>query len=261
METAMKKVLVGILIVLVVLGGVGWYVLSGAGDIIKAQIEKQGSSYLGVPVAVGKVELALGDGKLVISDFTVKNPKGYSDNNAFSFGSIVLDLGNISSEPYVVDQVAVNAASLLFEMDDKGKANLQVIKENLDQKLPESEAPPKTQEPGANPLVSVNDVSINETMLSLDFEKLPTGDLKLDEKAYSVTLPSFSAGAIGKPNGIPADQVGVAIARAMLDNALAQAKVEGKNRIKDKAKEKLDEKKDELLDKAKDKLKGLLGNG
>ena len=97
----------------------------------------------------------------------------------------------------------------------------------------------------------------------LDFEKLPTGDLKIEKKAYEITLPTFNAGSIGKPNGIPADQVGVAIANAMLDNIIKQAKAEAKNKLEEEAKrklkEKVDEEKDKLMEKAGNKLKDLFG--
>jgi hypothetical protein len=111
--------------------------------------------------------------------------------------------------------------------------------------------------------VIVENVTISNVRLKLDFEKLPIGDLNIETKAYEITLPTFSAGAIGKPNGIPADQVGAAIASAMLDNIISQAKAEVKKRLEEEAKRKLkdkvDEEKEKLLEKAGDKLKGLFG--
>ena len=76
-----------------------------------------------------------------------------------------------------------------------------------------------------------------------------------------MTLPTFNAGPIGQPNGIPADQVGVAVVNTMLDNVIAAAKSEAKKRLADEAKKKvkeeLDKQKGKLLEKANDKLKGL----
>ena len=76
-----------------------------------------------------------------------------------------------------------------------------------------------------------------------------------------MTLPTFNAGPIGKPNGMPADQVGVAVVNAMLDNVIAAAKSEAKKGLeaeaKKKVKEELDKQKEKLLEKAGDKLKGL----
>lgn len=259
----MKKVLgiIGLLILLIAGGAI--YFLSGAGDFIRAQIEQQGTKYLGTSVSVAAVDLALTEGRLTINDLDVENPGGFSNADAFSFESVTLDLGNVVDEPYVVEKVIVNAPEILYEFDTSGQGNLIALKNNLMANLPKSEnkaAPESTDK--ANPLVMVKTVTVSNVRLKLNFENLPTGDLKIDTKAYEITLPTFNAGPIGQPNGIPADQVGVAIVNEMLDNVIAQAKSEAKKKLEDEAKkiakEKLDEQKDKLLDKASDKLKGFL---
>ncbi|WP_395338462.1 hypothetical protein PN836_011680 [Ningiella sp. W23] len=258
----MKKVLIVIIVILALVAGGLWYLSGEAGNIIKAQIEEQGSKFLGTQVTVFNVDLAFAEGRMTISDIDVENPQGFSDADAFSLGAITLDLGGSASEPYVVQEVSLDAPEILYELDASGQGNLIVLKDNLQSALPQSSEPAPASEPGANPLVIVENVTINAARLMLNFENLPTGDIELEQKAYEVTLPSFSAGSIGKPNGIPADQVGAAIADAMLDNVIKQAKEEAKNKLEEEAKkrikEEVDKKKDELLDKASDKLKGLL---
>jgi hypothetical protein len=254
----MKKVLVVILLLVALIAGGAWYLISGAGGFIKAQIEQQGSTFLGTQVSVFNVDLALSDGRLTISDIDVENPAGFSQSDAFSLGSITLDLGDVSGEPYVVQNVQLNAPEVLYEVDASGKGNLLVLKEQLMANLPASDAPPPSNEQGANPLVIIEQVIVSDVRLKLNFEKLNTGDIDLGEKAYEVTLPTFNAGSIGKPNGIPADQAGAAIANAMLDNIIDAAKDQAKERAKAKAKEKLEEEKKKLLEKAGDKLKDLL---
>ncbi len=248
----MKKALIIIALILgIVVAGV-WYVINGAGGIIKTQIEQQGGKYLGTQVSVFNVELALSEGRLTINDLDIKNPKGFSDEDAFSIDAITLDLGTITSEPYTVQTVSITAPEMLYEIDANGQGNLIVLKNNIQKNLPASSSEP---EPVASdtpsPLVIVENVTVSDLQLKLNFENLDTGDLELDTKAYELTLPTFNAGSIGKPDGIPADQVGLAIVNTMLDNAIAEAKKEAKNVLKDKAK-------DKLLEKASDKLKGLL---
>ena len=110
-------------------------------------------------------------------------------------------------------------------------------------------------------MVIVENVTVSNVRLKLNFEQLSTGDLALKTKAYEVTLPTFNAGPIGKPNGMPADQVGAAVVKSMLDNVMAAAKSEAKKRLAEEAKKKVNEElekqKEKLLDKAGDKLKGL----
>lgn len=260
----MKKILVVFLLLAVLIGGAVWYFLSGAGNLIRTQIEQQGSKYLGTQVSVLNVDLALAEGRLTISDVDIENPAGFSKEDAFSLGSITLDLGGSVSEPYVVQNVAVLAPEVLYEVDANGQGNLIVLKNNLSANLPKNDEPAKT-EGGANPLVIVEKVTVEGVRLKLNFEQLSTGDLAIETKAYEITLPTFTAGPIGKPNGMPADQVGLAIVNEMLDNVIAQAKEEAKKRLKEEAKKKLDEKvdkeKEKLKEKAANKLKDLLGNG
>lgn len=259
----MKKGIITALIATIIIGG-AWYMLSNAGNFIKQQIEQQGSKYIGTRVSLFSVDLALTEGRLSINDLDVENPVGFSKGDAFSLESIVLDLGDITSEPYSVQNISVNAPEILYELDAAGQGNLLTLKNNILQNLPKNapaEAEPKQ---GENPLVIVENLTISKVRLKLDFEKLDTGDLKIDQRVYEIELPTFSAGAIGKPNGMPADQVGAAIVTVMLDKVIAQAKAAVKQRIaeetKNKAMEKVDQEKDKLKEKATDKLKNLLNN-
>ena len=260
----MKKLIV-ILVVFAILmvGGIYYFLIKGD-ELIRTQIETQGSQFLGTSVKVAKVELAITEGRLTIDGISVANPTGFSDTSAFNLGSITLDLGTVTSEPYTVQTVSINAPEILYEMNEQGQANLLALKDKLTANLPDSESAPEANEATNNPLVIVENVTVSNIRLKLDISKLPTGDdQELGDKTYEVNLPTFSANAIGKPNGMPADQVGGAILDAMLSNVIEQAKTEAQKRIKDmakdKAKEKLDEEKDKLKSKAKDKLKDIFG--
>ncbi|GAA0858725.1 hypothetical protein [Aliiglaciecola litoralis] len=256
----MKKGLMIFGFIILLIAGAAWYFLSGAGDFIRAQIQQQGTKYLGATVTVSNVDLALTEGRLTINNLDVKNPQGFSNESAFSVAEITLDLGEVLKEPYVVQTVSIDSPEILYEMDASGQGNLIALKNNLEVNLPKSEKESADKDK-ANPLVIVQSVTVSNVRLKLNFEQLSTGELKIDQKAYEITLPTFNAGPIGQPNGLPADQVGVAVVNAMLDNVIAAAKTEAKKRLAEEAKrklnEKLDEKKDELLDKASDKLKDL----
>jgi len=249
------------LVALLIVGGV-CYMLSGAGDFIRSQIEQQGSKYLATTVSVLKVDLALTDGRMTISNLDIKNPQGFSNQNAFSVDAITLDLGEVINEPYVIQTISINAPEILYEVDKDGKGNLIALKNNLAANLPKTKnEPPPTSQNLTNPLVIVENITVNNVRLKLNFEKLPTGELNIETKAYEISLPTFNAGSIGQPNGLPADQLGVAVVQVMLDNVIAAAKSEAKKRLEDEAKKKVKEElkkqKDKLLEKTKDKLKGL----
>ncbi|KXI27695.1 AsmA family protein [Paraglaciecola hydrolytica] len=254
----MKK---GLMIFALLIAGFAWYVLSGAGDFIRSQIEQQGSKYLGAAVSVASVDLALTEGRMDINSLNIENPSGFSNENAFSVDSITLDLGDVINEPYIVQTININAPTFLYELDAGGQGNLLVLKDNLMANLPKTNNESASKE-GANPLLIVENVTVSKVRLKFNFEKLSTGDLKIDTKEYEVILPTFNAGPLGQPNGLPADQVGLAVINAMLDNVISAAKSEVKKRLaeeaKKKVKEELEKQKDKLLEKASDKLKGIL---
>lgn len=256
----MKKVLTVLLVLIVLIIGAIWYFMSSAGDFIRQEIEKQGTAYLGTPVAVSAVDVSYSDARMDITGTTVKNPQGFADDNALSLGKVTLDLGGATSEPYVIENVTVDAPDILYEVNASAQSNLLVLKDNLQSNLPKQESEPKTTESGQPmPRVIIENVTVSNARLRLNFEQMDTSQLQLDidQKAYDVTLPTFNAGSIGKPDGLPADQVGAAIMNAMLDNVIKQAKSEAKDKLKDKARERIEQEKDKLMDKAEDKLKGL----
>ncbi len=252
----MKKVFIGVLILFVVVGGIIWYVMSGANDFIKTQIEKKGSQYLKTTVSVAAVDLKFREGRLEITELEIDNPEGFSDEDAFSVNRMAFDLGNSLKEPYHVQELAIKAPEMLYEVNADGTGNLVVLKNNLQSHLPQNKPVQSDKEPA--PLVKVDSVTVANTKLTIDFDKLDTKGITLDKKKYEVTLPTFNAGPIGQPDGMPADQVGAAIVNNMLDNVIAEAKKKSRDILKDRASEKLKEEKDKLLEKADEKLKGLL---
>lgn len=250
----MKKVLIVVLVIALIAAGAIWYVLSGAGDFIRTQIEEKGTAYLDTPVSVAAVEIAYQKAKMDITGFKIANPDGFTDSDAITMRTMTFDLGAVTSEPYVVQNVAIDAPEILYEMNAQNESNLLVLKQRLQDNLPaESEPKPDSGEPMAR--VIVEQVTISNAKLRLDFEAVNTADLQITKKNYEVTLPTFTAGPVGKPDGLPANEVGAAILDSMLEQAIAQGKEQAREKVKEKAREKLQEKTDELKDKAKEKAK------
>jgi hypothetical protein len=258
----MQKVVIILSVIIAVIAAGIWYVFSQTDTLIKQQVEQQGTHYLGTQVLLGSAELSLSDGRLTLSQLAVKNPTGFSQNNALSLQNITLDLGAPRGDAYVVDQFAITLPEVLYETDSSTGSNLLSIKQHLQSQLPNTDAPttPKNTE---QPMVIIDNILIADTRLKLDFSALPVGQLGVEKTAYEVTLPSFNLGAIGQPNGIPSDQIGAAVTNALLDEVIKVAKAEAKKAAKEAAKEKLkeemDKQKGKLKDKIKEKLKALVG--
>ena len=239
--------------------------LSGLDDLIREQIETQGTKVTKSSVTVAKVETKLADAKVSINGLALANPQGYSADNAFSLDIVRLDLGTATQEPYVIEEILIDSPAVLYEVDKQGKANLTVIQENIQSALPQSDGEPAAAGGDqTSPLMSVQKITVKDVKLRLNIEAMDLGDLPLEKRQYELTLPTFHAGAIGVPNGIPADQLGAAIVDSMLNNLIKEGKrkVKGifEEEAKAKAREKLEKEKDKLKEKAKNKLKDLFGN-
>ena len=124
----MKKGLVIFALFMLLLTGGVWYMLNGASDLIRVQLEQQGSKYLGTAVSVFNVDLAVTEGRITISDLDIDNPKGFSDKDAFSINSFTLDLGEFISEPYVIQAINIDMPEILYEVNATGNSNLIELK-------------------------------------------------------------------------------------------------------------------------------------
>ncbi|WP_018981968.1 DUF748 domain-containing protein [Salinimonas chungwhensis] len=257
----MKKVLTILLVVIVLIVGAVWYVMSGAGDFIRTQLEQQGSEYMGAEVSVASVEIAYSDAKMNITGLEVANPDGFSDDTAMAMNALSFDLGALASQPYVVQNVTIDAPDILYEMNGQNQSNLLVLKNNLQNNLPAGEQQEQPQGDKDMPRVIVENVTISNARLRLNFEAVETGELQIDKKSYEITLPTFNAGPVGQPNGLPADQVGGAIMESLLDNAIEQAKQQAREKLKARARQELEKETDKLKEKAQEKLKGLFNKG
>ncbi|MGZ9899924.1 DUF748 domain-containing protein [Shewanella gaetbuli] len=259
----MKKIILFVVVAIIFAVGAGVYWLfANLNDIVKTQVEKQGSHYLQTTVSLANVDLQPLKGYGDLKGFTVQNPTGYSDENAFSFDEIKLDIDikTASQQPFVINELLVSGPSVLFEVTADGKNNLTVLKDNLSAQLPSSSdsssSEPKPEQPKDTPaessepfLVAVNKVTIEGVKLTVDMTAV-------GQEKYQLTLPVFNASPVGVPNGLPADQVGGAIVKSMLDNIIKQAKKAVEDKVKQRAKEELKKRADEKIGGFLDKLGG-----
>ena len=256
----MKKFFALIVLILVIAVGAGVYwVFSNLNGIVQAQVEKHGSRLLQTEVRLTSVDLQLLKGFGDLKGFSIHNPKNYSDNPAFAFDEIKLDIDikSVRNQPLIVDEVLVAGPSVLFEMNSEGKNNLTVLKDNLTSQL--SAETKATEQETADPaqdassedslLVIVNKVTVQGVKLTLDLSAM-------GQEKYEITLPAFNAEPVGMPDGLPAEQVGGAIVKSMISNITKQATKAAEQKMKERAAEELKKRASEEGGSLLDKLKG-----
>ena len=248
----MRKVLV-IVAVVVVLAAVGLFVLrQNLDSLVASAIESHGSRLTGTEVTVGGVELHLRDGRAVITDLKVANPDGFSDRDALALGRLVLDLdpGSLTEEPYVIDELAVESVSVLYEVAGSGRRNLDVIRANLKEAQPAAEGGAGGGGDAPQPLLVIHDLRFADGTVQADAEAVGAG-------AREVGLSGFAMGGLGAPDGAPAAVIGKRVLQRLAERA-ADAALQSE--LAPRLREALGAEEGQDLDDAvKDKVGDLLG--
>ena len=128
----MKKVLAGLVIVIVLIAGGAYYVLSNLDEIVRSAIETYATEAIGTEVSVGSVAINLREGSAQILDFRIANPEGFSERSMLSFSELAvdLDLGNISQELIGVSRISTQDPFVSYERAN-GTSNLDIISARL----------------------------------------------------------------------------------------------------------------------------------
>jgi hypothetical protein len=209
----MKKVLIGLVIVLILIGGGVFLLFSNLDKIVETGIETAGSSALGSRVEVGSVAINLTSGSASIYHFSVANPTGYSNAEMISFDelSVAIDLQNTNGQNVHVTSIVARSPHVLYESSG-GVTNLDKVSERLDDGA--SAAEPQATD-AANINIVIDSVLIENIQGTLLSDRLPApvevslGDVRLnnlegdpEELAQQIMAPVIS-------------QIGTAAAQAL----------------------------------------------
>ena len=129
----MKKLLIGLVVLVVIIVGAAYFLLGNLDNIVKAAIEKYGSEVTQTSVGVGGVRIGLTDGLGSVSNLRISNPKGFSSSHLFQMDNIgvQIDLERFSKDVIVVNQIMLDGPSVTYELGKEG-SNVDVIKKNVD---------------------------------------------------------------------------------------------------------------------------------
>ena len=149
-----KKIVIGVVILLAVLGGAAYFLYSNLGPILKAAIETYGSEATQSQVKVASVSLSGWSGSGTISGVTVDDPKGFTTPHAFELSSISIgvDTSTLTHNPIVVNDVTITSPHVTYEQGPNG-SNLQALQQNVTRYAGGSASAPSptAQAPGPSP--------------------------------------------------------------------------------------------------------------
>src|SRR5579863_4591308 len=129
----LKKIAIGVVVLLVVIAGGAYYLFSNLDSIIKAAIEKYGTAATQAEVKLDSVKLSISSGEGSLNGLTVGNPKGFSTPQALSLGSISvkLDTSTVTGNgPIVIKEIDIEKPQVTYEVTTSGDSNLQTLQKN-----------------------------------------------------------------------------------------------------------------------------------
>jgi hypothetical protein len=241
----MKKVLIGLVLVVAVIGILLWQLYANLDSIVEQAVEEIGTDVTGTAVAVDNVELQLLEGKAGMAGLEVSNPPGFSGPAIFRLGRIAvsLDIESLKDGPIVIDELRVSQPQVFLEMNSENQSNLTVLRHNIETYQGTPEAGTTTEsadQPAAAP------VKFIIRKLAFEGGRLSATSALAPDKPVAADLPGFEMADLGKAAG---GATGEQLAREILARLIQEAgRAAGQAGI-DAAKQELGEKAREKLDK------------
>ncbi len=191
----MKKIMIGLVVVVVVAGAGIWYTLGNLDSIIKAAVEKYGSEATKTQVSLSGVQLKLKEGSAALNGFRMGNPAGFKTDKAMSFGtvSVKIDPGTVTSDVIVIKEVVIAAPDITYE-SGSGGSNFDVIQKNVDayaKSLGAGGGKQETKKKEGGPKIIIENLYVRDGKVALN-SPLLLG------KTVTVPLPDIHLKDIGK---------------------------------------------------------------
>ncbi len=189
-----RSILIVFVALVVIVVGVVAYVLTSLDSIVEAAIEKYGSQVTQTDVRVSGVKIRLTEGSGAISGLTVGNPRGFSDPNVFSLGNIStkINIDSLTQDTIVIDEIAISAPQVFYEINKSGQSNINELKENMAGSSKKTEAKEEPAKEGEVKLI-INRLVIEGGEISAKVAAL--------DKDLSAKLPRIVLTDIGKKQG------------------------------------------------------------
>lgn len=223
----MKKailILAAVLVVILIIGGVAFYWLySNLDRLVKEAIEDQGSRLTGTQVTLESVALELQQGRGTLTGLRVANPRGFTPGDAISVGRIVLalDLASVQSDPLVLREIELQDVSVLYERNQAGSGNLEIIRDNLTATTAQAE--PGAPEATGERRLRIMRLTWNEGLL--------TARLPGQEDPLQLELPALEMSDVGGPQGALPKEIGRQVLDRFLQNVIDTAVQRGLQRL------------------------------
>lgn len=186
------KVFAGFVFVLILtLSGV----YMGRNDLIKHAVEKVGPKFTQTTVLLGEVKFNPFHGHLTLKELHIGNPKGFSERDLFSLGSITVDLQpkTLLSNKIVIDNIMIDNVFASYEIAN-GTNNIEALQKNIlgdpkpAAKKEKAAAPAKDQKAKPAKTVVIKDLTVKDAKVAASISGI----------GMSLPLPTIHLTGIGE---------------------------------------------------------------
>lgn len=193
-----KKIGIGLVVLLLVIAGGVYYVFSNLNDLVRTAVEEAGTRVTSVDVTLGVVDINIGEARAGMSNLNVANPVGFKTDYAFNLGDIKvsLDSDSIGQNPIVIKEVVISDPRVIYEMGE-GLSNVETIQANVDQFIRENvgeSSGAASESTGDEQKVIINDLYIRGAEVSVSHPLL-------EGKKIGTNIPEIHLSDIGKGDG------------------------------------------------------------
>ncbi|HLT64273.1 MAG TPA: hypothetical protein VKZ92_07110 [Pseudohongiella sp.] len=195
----MKKLFYAVLVLLVLVISGFVLLVNNLDTLVRRAIEVAGSSALGTEVNVGSVELDLTGGSATLTNFSIANPSGFSNEDMVRFDELhlAIDLASLNSEVVRIHSIRTVNPYLNYEMQGT-RSNIDALRE----RFPAQTAPAEPVTNSREPVLALDSVRIAGIQGQLKSDLLPQpvainlGDVQIpavqgtpDQLARQIAVP------------------------------------------------------------------------
>ena len=159
----LKWLILGVLGLIILIAG-GIYYIYNCYDwqsVVRDLVHKHGSAVVGTDVNVGSINLSLKDGKGGVSNITVANPKGYSQDYIIKLGNVsvsvdkesVIKLAKETAQKtgpkvktVIINEIRVSKPEVTYELMNLNRSNSDDIMANIKKNTASTAKQPKKTE-------------------------------------------------------------------------------------------------------------------
>jgi hypothetical protein len=196
-----KKILIGLAVLVVIVAGGIYYLWSNLDGIIKTALEKYGSEATQTSVKVDKVNLSITSGEGSLSGISIGNPKGFATPSAFNLGQVgvKVDVGTVGANPIVIKEINIDGPQITYEMASNGGSNLQTIQKNVTDYAAKMGGGGQAQKPASGSSEPEKKLIIEN--LYVRNGQVSASHAALQGKVVNAGLPTIHLTDIGKAKG------------------------------------------------------------